>query len=99
MDTKTLIVDLIRQDMKHNQLILGLEKLGISGDYHHNLEIVNIVAQLMGIVQGNIRDEWCDVYFSYIHEAGKYDIEPKGENLRQLAEACYDNLCEMLENA
>ena len=92
MDNKRLIVDLIRQDMKHNQLVLGLEKLGFSGEYFHSLEIIHIVAQLMGIKERNIEDEWYDTYFSFMHKVNQYEIDPKGENLRELAQSCYETL-------
>ena len=78
--------------MKHNQLILGLEKLGFVGFDYHTLQIFEIVAELMGLQPGTVSNRWSDIYIIYMEKVVQYDIEPSGKNLIPLAEECYEKL-------
>lgn len=49
MDKKQLIVKLIAQDVKHNQLTNGLEEIGLSDNENYTLDIVSIVLSLMNL--------------------------------------------------
>jgi len=66
MNNKELIITLIKQDMKHNQLVLGLQQLGLSCDDYHYLQIYRIIAELMGYKKGVIDEKWLGIYLGYI---------------------------------
>lgn len=61
MDTK-LILRLLLEDIKHNQLINGLESIGLSDNdrYVTNLDI--IIGELMGYGKSEIPDDWLSAY-------------------------------------
>ena len=52
MESKKLIIALIQQDLKHSQLILGLDDLGLEASDKHSLEMFDIVANLMQVPEG-----------------------------------------------
>jgi len=54
MSQKELIISLIQQDLKHSQLILGLDELGMDASDKHSLEILDVVANLMQVPDGEI---------------------------------------------
>ena len=59
MSDKELIINLIQQDLKHSQLVLGLDELGMEASDKHCLEILDIVANLMKVPEGNVEYDWC----------------------------------------
>jgi len=85
---KHLIVQLIKQDLKHSQLLEGLKTAGFKSDLHY-LDLSTIVAQMMGMPGGEASDQWAEVYISFMQQASTYSITPEGENLTELAEQCY----------
>ncbi|MEX2568239.1 MAG: hypothetical protein WD431_19995 [Cyclobacteriaceae bacterium] len=44
-----LLIELILQDLKHNQLILGLDRLNLDAGYCHFLGILDLIKRLMGV--------------------------------------------------
>ncbi|PCJ94926.1 MAG: hypothetical protein COA50_11125 [Flavobacteriaceae bacterium] len=100
MHNKDLIVQLIQQDLKHSQLTQGLQKLGLNDSGIHCLDLISIVASLMGIPKGKIQDHWAAIYGSFLDEAHKHPISNLAEELKPLAEKCYDMLfaCTEIEN-
>ena len=96
MKANNLIVNLIQQDLKHHQLISGLEGIGLSGGDIHCLRILEIVADLMNVPKGKLKDRWSNVYLYHMEEAIHYDITSRGEELRPLAERCYKQLVLLL---
>ena len=52
MSNKELIVSLIQQDLKHSQLVLGLDELGMEASDKHCLDILDIVYNLMKVPGG-----------------------------------------------
>ena len=99
MDNRQLIISLIQQDLKHNQLTTGLAKLGLDPDVH-SLEIVEVVARLMGVEKGDVSDQWAKIYFSFLDQAYRFKISERAEELKPLAEECYDLLvaCQNIES-
>lgn len=87
-NNKQLIIELIAQDMKHEQLIDGFYKLGFSSDLH-GLNISGVVAELLGIKEENISWDWFEIYMDFLGQAKHYEITSTGKNLRPLAETCY----------
>jgi hypothetical protein len=68
-----LIVSLIQQDLKHNQLTTGLRNVGLEPDVHC-LEIIEVVARLMGVEKDNVTDQWAETYFSFMDQAHQFKI-------------------------
>lgn len=94
--SEKLIVKLIQQDLKHNQLTVGLQKIGLDTNLH-DLEIIDVVAQLMGIK--DISNEWLETYISFLEQSSKFEVSDNGKDLTPLAKACYKELlqCAYLE--
>ncbi len=91
MPLDDLIIELILQDLKHNQLIFGLERLNLDAGYCHYLGILDLIQRLMGIPE-ELVDDFSTSYMSYMQRCLEFPITRSGEELRQLAVECYDNL-------
>ena len=96
MQLDKLLPLLLRQNMKHYQLLQGLESLGLDTQLHH-LDLQEIIAQLMGIPEGKASNRWSDVYMQFLDMATQVAITPRGENLQELAEQGCSVLMAMLE--
>ena len=92
MNNKDIIVQLIQQDLKHNQLTQGLLKIGLDQGGLHDLDILSVVAQLMGVPKEKVDGRWFDIYISFMCEADKLELSDRGENLIPLAQKCYEFL-------
>lgn len=95
---RNLIINLILQDLKHNQLTLGLKNIGLDTDLH-NLEIIEVVGSLMGLKEEEMSDQWVETYFSFLKQARQFPISYDSEKLKLLAEECYNLLlhCQNIE--
>jgi hypothetical protein len=100
MNNKDLILQLIQQDIKHNQLTEGLRQLGLDDNGLHCLDILTIVARLMDIPKGKVQDRWAEIYGSFLDETHKHPVSDLGEELKPVAEKCYEMLlaCTEIEN-
>jgi len=100
MNNKDLILQLIQQDLKHHQLTEGLRYLGLDDGGLHSLNILPIVAQLMGIPKRKVNDRWSEVYHSFMAEAHKTPCSTLGKELEPIAAKCYEMLlaCQEIEN-
>lgn len=92
MENRNLIINLIQQDLKHNQLTQSLLHIGLDQAGEHDLDILSIVAKLMGVPEDNIGNRWIGIYVSFMCEAHKKELSARGENLISLAEKCYEFL-------
>ena len=101
MSNKELIIKLIQQDLKHCQLVVGLDQLGLEASDKHCLELLDIVADLMQVPEGSLEFDWGRVYVTYMAECDGVDIDCTADSMRPYAISCYDDLCEILnsENA
>lgn len=88
-----LIIELIIQDLKHNQLILGLDRLNLDVGYCHFLGILDLNQWLMG-VPDNQMDGFSATYMAVMHRSLEFPISRTEEELRLLAIECYDILSE-----
>lgn len=88
MKIKNLIIQLLIEDMKHEQLISGLKNLGFVSEFYGS-DLCAVVAELMGIPEENISWDWMDIYMSFIRKAVHYEITDNGKSLLTLAETCY----------
>ncbi|HAD97051.1 MAG TPA: hypothetical protein DCG19_06565 [Cryomorphaceae bacterium] len=95
MKTVLLITRLIQQDLKHNQLLAGLEALGFTDNGLQHLSIHNLIEKLMQ-VQPEAHNSWSSVYFNFLERAQYYPLSPQGEALLPLAEDCYRQLQSVL---
>jgi hypothetical protein len=85
MDTKELIIHLIKEDMRFNQFTAALRKAGIEA-YCFDLDLTSIVAELMNQEMSNI---WIGMYVMELCNSEGLPIKPLGENLNRPAEKCY----------
>jgi len=58
------IIKLIEQDIKHNQLLNGLNEIGLTENERYTLDIVWLVADMMGIEKTKLSERWLDLYHS-----------------------------------
>jgi hypothetical protein len=98
MNNKTLIISLIQQDLKHSQLVYGLDNIGLDGSEVHFLEIMEIVAKLMNVPNGEVNDDWGKMYTEFMKESVGFEITSKGEALKPFAKVCYAQLKSLLKN-
>lgn len=98
MINKELIIALIQQDLKHSQLILGLDDLGLSASDKHSLEIFDILANLMQVPEGHVESEWARVYLTYMSESREVEIDHTTTPMMPYAISCYDDLAEILHS-
>ncbi|MEO1052242.1 MAG: hypothetical protein AAFX87_16535 [Bacteroidota bacterium] len=94
---KTLILTLIQADLKHYQLINGLENLHLHTESHSS-ELYKVVAELMGLGKGK-SDIWFDVYCRFLQEAHQHPMSNGLDELLPVAEECYEMLlaCSKIE--
>lgn len=86
----SIIIEIIRQDMRFIQYINALRLLGIEV-YGFQLDLMDIVANLMALDNSKI-DAWRDLYIDFLYKTINYEREPLGNNLSGLAEKCYNAL-------
>jgi len=58
------IIKLIENDIKHNQLLNGLNEIGLTDNERYTLDVVWIVADMMGIEKTKLSERWLDLYHS-----------------------------------
>lgn len=98
MSEEELIIALIQQDLKHSQLVVGLDRLGLEASERHCLQILDIVAHLMKVPEGYKEFDWGRVYVTYMAECDGVDIDCTADSMRPYAISCYDDLCEILNS-
>lgn len=88
MKTRDLVIELIRQDMKHQQLVEAICRAGFETDLHH-LHIMPLVARLMYPKETEPEAGWIETYMECLGAAARLPIAARAENLRSAAEECY----------
>ncbi len=83
-----LVIKLILQDLKHNQLIYGLDKLKMDAGYFHFLGILDLVQRLMDVPEERM-DEFGETYMDAMHRSLEFPISRSEEELRGLVVECY----------
>jgi hypothetical protein len=108
MQNKELVISLIQQDLKHHQLIIGLENISLNAgrkagallrngsDLH--LDILDLCFDAMKVPE-SAEIDWGMTYTNYMNKALRYKIDATSEGLRhreaatrELAELCYTHL-------
>lgn len=92
MKNKDLIIQLIKQDLKHQKLISGLAQVGLEDNSFYELEILTIVQKLMDIKSDELSDTFTDVYYSFMREGCIVEIAEFEEKLPVIATQCYEML-------
>jgi len=87
MEDRIVIIELIKEDMRFNQFIAALRKLGVEV-YEFDLDLMSIVAKLMEISYEEMTDSWMELYVTEISKCEDVSIESLGQNLYPLAEEC-----------
>jgi len=88
-----LIIELVLQDLKHNQLGLGLDRLNLDAGYCHYLGILDLIQKLMEVPEESM-DDFTATYMASMNRSLEFPISRSGEELRSLARECYDSLRE-----
>lgn len=89
MNKELLIENLIMQDLRHMQLIYGLESIGFTEESFHSLDLCFIIAEMMGIIGEESIDRFFLVYRDQLSKCKELDMEGNRENLRPLAKESY----------
>lgn len=98
MQNKELIISLIQQDLKHSQLVLGLDELGMEASDKHCLDILDIVYNLMKVPGGHVEYDWCRLYVTFMQECKTVGVTHTTETMKPFAEACYNGLVEIVNS-
>lgn len=56
------IIRLITEDIKHNQLLNGLNNIGLTDNDRYTLSIDLFIADMMGYPKGKVPDRWLEIY-------------------------------------
>ena len=59
---KEIIIQILVADILHNQLLNGLNGIGLTDNDRYILELDILVAEMMGITKGHIPDSWFTIY-------------------------------------
>lgn len=86
-----LLEELIRIDLKHFQLILGLQALDFDSGNHY-LPIFELVRKLLQLEESEQIEKALSCYSVFMQKAAEFPITPLGEELRGLAKECYAQL-------
>jgi hypothetical protein len=88
VSSRSIILTLLREDLRSNKLILGLEALKVDADLY-TLDVSDLVFELLGCTKEQA-DQLLDLYRELMDQAATIeDIEQCG-GLDQMAEAaCY----------
>ena len=95
---KNIIIHLIQQDLRHNQLLRGLEKLQLHCGECYELDIRRSIALLMGLPNGRIPDRFLQLYDTLMSECLHLPPDEHPEAFRQLAVYCYEQLYQIVTN-
>jgi hypothetical protein len=97
MNNKDLIIQILRQDLRYNQLLLGLESLEIDLRDHYDITCNRIVSNLMGISDDSVPEQWWDLYTKLMEESINEPISKEGDAMLRMAEYCYAKLLSFVE--
>ena len=92
MKNKDLIIQLIKQDLKHQKLLSGLEQVGLEDNNYYDLEIISIVQELMQIKSDDLSDTFTDVYYSFMREVINVEVTELDDKVPAIASQCYEML-------
>ncbi len=91
MCSKSLIITLIQQDLKHSQLTQTLCNIGLDHGGLYDLDLISLVVKLMQVPPQNL-EAFVEIYCSYLDRAAQWPISYNGKELLPVAEECYGQL-------
>lgn len=91
MGSKQLIIKLIQQDLKHCQLVYGLDRVGLDVNDKYHLQIMDIIYDLMKVPQ-SIELDWGIIYQNYMKKGVILSVKNTDICLKSLSELCYKHL-------
>ncbi|NQY10284.1 MAG: hypothetical protein HRT71_12325 [Flavobacteriales bacterium] len=94
---KEIILKIILQDLKHNQLRLGLQNIGLDDACLYSSDMFPVITELMGVAEKDAGDKLGEKYYEIIGVVDKLKISDSGETLKPLAEKCYEMLLSNFE--
>ncbi|GAB5418847.1 MAG: hypothetical protein Crog4KO_01720 [Crocinitomicaceae bacterium] len=65
MQNKELIISLIEHDLKHHQLVTGLDNIGLEAFDKHLLELFDVIYDLMELPE-SAESKWGKTYTKYM---------------------------------
>ena len=100
MENKDLIISLIKEDLRHNQLVLNLNEMGLDSGGNYDLSLLATIANLMGIPTGKVSDQFGDVYESFMRESIKHPVDSNPISFSEMAMRCFNKLvaCKDIED-
>lgn len=88
-NNRTIILALIKEDLRCNKLVLGLSSLGLDAGRYHT-ELSTVIFHLLELDHNN--DELLQLYFDCIDKATAIeDVDEKGA-LERVAEEVYETM-------
>lgn len=90
--SKEFTIRLITEDLRNSRLLNSLERLGISVDHEHYLNIFPLVMESMGIQLDDTSDEYSEKYHHWLEQ-------PSWSSLESMAKSVYDDLLITAMNA
>lgn len=98
METKSLILSLIKDDLINSKLVNGLNELGLeAGSYFTNAS--STVFKLMGLEHHELEEELFQRYLELSAKAKEIDISESNEPLDRLCLEIYDELDSRLQDS
>ena len=89
LSLKLLIEKLILADLRHSQLIFGLEALQLAPMDYHFLNLYQLVANWMGFRSDGEMDIFMEIYQSFMYESTSIPVSQHGLDLKPMASQCF----------
>lgn len=89
IETKSLVITLIKEDLRCNKLVLGLSGLGLEAGRYHT-ELSTVIFQLLELDHNN--DQLLQLYFDCLDKASTINDVEDGNQLLAMAEEVYEQL-------
>jgi hypothetical protein len=86
---EALIKELILADLRHSQLIFGLEALQLTPMDYHFLNLYRLVANWMGFRSDLEMDVFMEIYQSFMYQSTTIPVSQHGLDLKPMAAQCY----------
>lgn len=84
-----LIKELILADLRHSQLIFGLEALQLAPMDYHFLNLYQLVANWMGFRSDGEMDIFMEIYQSFMYQSTSVPVSQHGLDLKPIASQCF----------
>ena len=89
IEIKSLVISLIKEDLRCNKLVHGLSSLGLDAGRYHT-ELSRVIFQLLEIDHNN--DQLLQVYFDCIDKAAAIEDVEDGKRMETMAQEVYEKL-------